>query len=629
MEKLMHRAYFLLCTLIMGNMNVWADSNDVTIWAENFTGLAENATPTSPTDNTYTGVTYQCVNGTGGSPGSTKIYNENLAQGTAPELMIGKKGSGKNAKNGYFKITLTTLRSAVSDYVFTYNSNNNKLDLSSSTEGVTFTKDETASSGQTYVYNVTIPSETKAIDIKMQTNSTSNVRVDNLSFTGKAGSDKASAGLFVIDDFDMYRETERNVEDLFSVMSDGIATVESSNEDIAKIEDGKLKAVAVGTATITISVAATEDYDAGSDNIVVTVKNREAIAPEGANAGLGYFLVKDVHSLADGDHVLFVGTDDNGVTKALSTEQKANNRGVTDITVSNGMIADVPDDAQVIALEKSSNYWYFNVGDGYLYAASNSNNYMKTQSGKDNNAKASINLNNTGAATIIFQGSNSHKYIKYNAQSCLFSCYLSISDMDDFYIYRYANNPTYDITIGSTGYKTLISAVSATLPDGLIAYKAVSAGEGKIQLTAVASVKAGCPYVLRGTADTDYTLTITETPEEPTGNILEVSTEQTSNGVFVLADGTNGVGFYKWMGGSLGAGRAIVPASVVAGSSREFLSFDFDEDITAIESFSPALSECKRACFDLQGRRVPTVTSHPSTLSKGLYIMNGQKVLIK
>jgi hypothetical protein len=97
----------------------------------------------------------------------------------------------------------------------------------------------------------------------------------------------------------------------------------------------------------------------------------------------------------------------------------------------------------------------------------------------------------------------------------------------------------------------------------------------------------------------------------------------------VLADGTNGVGFYKWMGGSLGAGRAIVPASVVAGSSREFLSFDFDEDITAIESLSPALSECKRACFDLQGRRVPTVTSHPSTLSKGLYIMNGQKVLIK
>ena len=395
MEKLMHRAYLLLCALIMGSMNVWADSNDVTIWAENFTGLTEGTTPTAPTDNTYTGVTYQCVNGTETGHGNTKIYNENLAQGTAPELMIGGKGSGKNAKNGYFKITLTTLRGAASDFVLTYNSNNNKLDLSSSTEGVTFTKDETASSGQTYVYNVTIPSETKAIDIKMQTNSTSNVRVDNLSFTGKAGSDKASAGLFVIDDFDMYRETERNVEDLFSVMSDGIATVESSNEDIAKIEDGKLKAVAVGTATITISVAATEDYDAGSDNIVVTVKNREAIAPEGANAGLGYFLVKDVHSLADGDHVLFVGTDDNGVTKALSTEQKANNRGVTDITVSNGMIADVPDDAQVIALEKSSNYWYFNVGNGYLYAASSSSNNMKTQSGKDNNAKASINLNNT------------------------------------------------------------------------------------------------------------------------------------------------------------------------------------------------------------------------------------------
>ncbi len=625
----MHRAYLLLCALIMGSMNVWADSNYVTIWAENFTGLTEGTTPTAPTDNTYTGITYQCVNGTGGSPGNTKIYNENYAQGTAPELMIGGKGSGKNANNGYFKITLTTLRGAASDFVLTYNSNNNKLDLSSSTEGVTFTKDETASSGQTYVYNVTIPSETKAIDIKMQTNTTSNVRVDNLSFTGKTGSGKASPGLTAIADFGMYRETERNIEDLFTVVSDGIATVESSDENVAKIENGKLKALAVGTSSITISVTATEDYDAGSDNVVVTVKNREAIAPEGANAGVGYFFVKDVKSLVDGDHVLFVGSDGNGVTKALSTDQKANNRGVTAITVSSGMIADVPDDAQVIALEKSSNYWSFNVGNGYLYAASSSSNNMKTQSGKDNNAKASINLNNTGAATIIFQGTNSHKYIKYNAQSCLFSCYLSISDMDDFYIYRYANNPTYDITIGSTGYKTLISAVSATLPDGLIAYKAVSAGEGKIQLTAVASVKAGCPYVLRGTADTDYTLTITETPEEPTGNILEVSTEQTSNGVFVLADGTNGVGFYKWMGGSLGAGRAIVPASAVAGNSREFLGFDFDEDITAIERPTTALSQGEGVCFDLQGRRMSTGNSHPSTLKKGLYIVNGQKVVIK
>ena len=79
MKKLLLKSTLLLCALIAGSLSSWADSNDVTIWAEDFTGLAADATPTSPTDDTYTGVSYQCVNGTGTSAGLTKIYNEKLA----------------------------------------------------------------------------------------------------------------------------------------------------------------------------------------------------------------------------------------------------------------------------------------------------------------------------------------------------------------------------------------------------------------------------------------------------------------------------------------------------------------------------------------------------------------------
>ena len=624
MKKLILKSTLLLCALIASSLNGWADSNDVTIWAENFTGLAGNTIPTAPTDNTYTGVTYQCVNGTGTSPGYTKIYNENYAQGTAPELMIGKKGSGKGAKNGYFKITLPTLRGAVSNFVFTYNSNNNLLDLSSSTEGVTFTKDETASSGQTYVYNVTIPSETTAIDIKMQTNSSSNVRVDNLSFTGKASTGKTSHGLTAIADFDMYRETELNVEDLFTVVSDGVVTVESSDEDVAKIEDGKLKALAVGTATITINVAATDDYDEGSDNVIVTVKNREAVAPEGSNAGTGYFLVTDALSLSDGDHIIIAGSVSEEAAKALSTTQNTNNRGETDVTVISNSIHFPSSSVQVITLEGSTSAWYFNVGGGYLYAASSTNNNMKTQVGKDKNSKATITIANDGKATIVFKGDYTHNQMKHNASNGLFSCYLSTSNQDAIHIYRYADIPSYDVTIGSSGYKTLISAVSSTLPEGLTAYKAVNAGDGKIQMTPVASIKAGSAYVLKGVTG-NYTLTITDSPEEPTGNILEVSTETTGNGVYVLADGSNGIGFYKWMGGSLGAGRAIVPASAVTGGAHEFLGFDFDEtnESTAVnEVTNTNIFNETNEFIDLQGRRIAQPT-------KGLYFVNGKKIIIK
>ena len=430
---------------------------------------------------------------------------------------------------------------------------------------------------------------------------------------------KASAELLVEDDFDMYRDTEKNVEDLYVTASDGQVSFESSNETVAKVEGGKLKALAVGTATITINVAATEDYSAGSDEVVVTVKNRGAVAPEGSNAGTGYFKVTDASTLAEGVQFILVGDDADAMAG-----QSGNVRTVEAVTVSNGSVASIGSNVQVVTLEGSAGEWYLKVEDDkYLCAVSSDKNYIGTTATKTNEAKATITINASGEATIVFQGSNTRNNLRYNYNSGTprFTCYGPSSTMEKPVIYRYANVNTFDITIGSTGYKTLISAVSATLPAGVTAYKAVSVGEGKIQLTSVASIKAGSAYVLKGAAG-NYTLTITDTPEEPTGNILEVSDESTSNGVYVLANGSNGAGFYKWMGGSLGAGRAIVPASAVTGGAHEFLGFDFDGETTAINNLTPSLSKGEGAFYDLQGRKVAQPT-------KGLYIVNGKKVIVK
>ena len=430
---------------------------------------------------------------------------------------------------------------------------------------------------------------------------------------------KIASGLNAIDDFDMYRDTEMNVEDLFTITSDGGVSYESSDETIAKIEGGKLKALAVGTATITINVAATEDYSAGSDEVVVTVKNRGAVAPEGSNAGTGYFKVTDASTLAEGVQFILVGDDADAMAG-----QSGNVRTVEAVTVSNGSVASIGSNVQVVTLEGSAGEWYLKVEDDkYLCAVSSDKNYIGTTATKTNEAKATITINASGEATIVFQGSNTRNNLRYNYNSGTprFTCYGPSSTMEKPVIYRYANVNTFDITIGSTGYKTLISAVSATLPAGVTAYKAVSAGEGKIQLTSVASIKAGSAYILKGTASTDYTLTVTDTPEEPTGNILEVSTESTSNGVYVLSNGSSGVGFYKWMGGSLGAGRAIVPASAIT-SAHEFLGFDFDGETTAINNLTPSLSKDEGEFYDLQGRKVAQPT-------KGLYIVNGKKVIVK
>ena len=431
---------------------------------------------------------------------------------------------------------------------------------------------------------------------------------------------KASAELLVEDDFDMYRDTEKNVADLYATASDGLVSFESSNETVAKVEGGKLKALAVGTATITINVAATEDYSAGSDEVVVTVKNRGAVAPEGSNAGTGYFKVTDASTLAEGVQFILVGDDADAMAG-----QSGNVRTVEAVTVSNGSVASIGSNVQVVTLEGSAGEWYLKVEDDkYLCAVSSDKNYIGTTATKTNEAKATITINASGEATIVFQGSNTKNNLRYNYNSGTprFTCYGSTSTMEKPVIYRYANVNTFDITIGATGYKTLISAVSATLPAGVTAYKAVSTNAGKIQLTSVASIKAGSAYVLKGTASTDYTLTVTDTPEEPTGNILEVSDENTTNGVYVLANGTSGPGFYKWAGGVLGAGRAIVPASAVT-SAHDFLGFDFDGETTGVADVTNTnLTNNTNEFYNLAGQRVAKPT-------KGLYIMNGRKVIVK
>ena len=425
---------------------------------------------------------------------------------------------------------------------------------------------------------------------------------------------KIASGLNAIDDFDMYRDTEMNVEDLFTITSDGGVSYESSDETIAKIEGGKLKALAVGSATITINVVATDDYREGSDEVVVTVKNRASVVPEGSSVG-GFTKITSTSELTDGDYLIVCESQNIAFNGGRSTTLDATGNYIS-VTISGSAIAPSAEVNNAIvtynATDKSllsNSGLYFgktSSGNGWNETATFTDSYANTITFNEGNAI----ITSEGGAKLQFYNSGNNSRFRYYGSS-----------QTAVQLYKKSTATSYDITIGSTGYKTLISAVSATLPDGLTAYKAVSAGEGKIQLTSVASIKAGSAYILKGTASTDYTLTVTDTPEEPTGNILEVSTESTSNGVYVLSNGSSGVGFYKWMGGSLGAGRAIVPASAIT-SAHEFLGFDFDGETTAINNLTPSLSKDEGEFYDLQGRKVAQPT-------KGLYIVNGKKVIVK
>ena len=143
-----------------------------------------------------------------------------------------------------------------------------------------------------------------------------------------------------------------------------------------------------------------------------------------------YALVTDATTLAAGDRILIAYVDDK-VAKAMGG-QNTNNRAAVEVTLNTDGTLTPDEDVQVITLEKDGSNFLFNVGDGYLYAASSSSNQLRTEAEAeaDANAKAAVSISK-GDATIVFQGTNSRKYVRYNPNNNnpIFSCYASTSSV--------------------------------------------------------------------------------------------------------------------------------------------------------------------------------------------------------
>jgi hypothetical protein len=75
--------------------------------------------------------------------------------------------------------------------------------------------------------------------------------------------------------------------------------------------------------------------------------------------------------------------------------------------------------------------------------------------------------------------------------------------------------------------------------------------------------------------------------------------------------------------GNIPAGKAIIPMDAIPAGARDFkFVFEDDGETTAISSMHNSQCTMHNEYFDLQGRRVAQPT-------KGLYIVNGRKVVIK
>ena len=159
-------------------------------------------------------------------------------------------------------------------------------------------------------------------------------------------------------------------------------------------------------------------------------------------------LVTD-NSLEVSDRIIIASKEQN---VAMSTTQSTNNRGVEIINKNPDNTLGLPLDEtiQILTLQEGTSTGTFALytGVGYLYAASSSNNYLRTSTDLNANGSWTISISNDGTASIIANGTSSRNVMQYNQNSSIISCYGSASQ-NPLVIYKLSDLKTYSDTIAT------------------------------------------------------------------------------------------------------------------------------------------------------------------------------------
>ena len=202
---------------------------------------------------------------------------------------------------------------------------------------------------------------------------------------------------------------------------------------------------------------------------------------------------------------------------------------------------------------------------------------------------------------------------------------------------------TLDVTAAEAA--TLVLPFAATIPEGVTCYTLTHTdGASTVTATEVTggTLAAETPVLVNATMgsykfrNSSKATTATSIPDSPsvsealTGvySDLTFTTENIASiyaNAYILNKIDDSVGFYKAADGKkVGANRAYLTATNVPGTGEaRSLSIVFDDgETTGVTDVRSKMEEVKDDYFDLSGRRV----AHPT---KGLYIMNGKKIIIK
>jgi len=228
------------------------------IWQEDWSSVTDFAANPNNFNSNYS-FTGTVLKDDGTVKSGTKFYNENLAGGEAPELLVAKNG-------GTFTVSPLPLTGHTGEMFLAFKANKN---LTVTVDGATL--GEANVTGNDYVYPLTVAEGQAHISITFENGLSQNVRLDNIKLY--QGDAKKPAGL-------SWGTSSRTVtidadDNVFPTLSNdnGLSvTYSSSEESVATIDaTGAITLVAAGKTTISAAFEGNDEYEAQTVSYTLTV----------------------------------------------------------------------------------------------------------------------------------------------------------------------------------------------------------------------------------------------------------------------------------------------------------------------------------------------------------------------
>ncbi len=438
-------------------------------------------------------------------------------------------------------------------------------------------------------------------------------------------------------------------------------TFESDHEDVAMWDDENNELVlmdGIGTAVITATFEGNDNYKPATATLTVTVKEDLNFVEVTEGCGI-YQKVTSASDLEAGKRYLMVyETQDDDLNDVADVFNGVENKIGTYVVMP--LISDMVDNTTgtathpIVLQSAGSGNWYLMDGDNFLYWTSGNYLYCSDVASQAGNTW-SVNFGEEGMS--INNVNTRERYLQFNTSSPRFACYTgtqknvvlykelmvapisvtigtSATGADGAYyssVY-YSDKAlqvpvgvecqTYKMTDGKLSVSKTYAAGSVIPADEAVVIKASDAGEVKFAVTTTTEEKDASSMLL----GCDKATTISEPGYKYYKLTLNAAKEK----------GTAGFYFDKGVtdGSTINAAANKCYLRVPVDQTNGAKGFVFGDDTDGIEQIENGqLTIENSVVYDLSGRKLNKVSgrhgSLPLQLPKGIYIVNGKKVVVK